>query len=167
ELRYQHAADVRSDLKRLKRETDSGRSAEPKLVSRMPHGRFRDATFLWMGALSAAIVVALFAVFFGLNVGGVRDRLLDRGARPSKTQSIAVLPLVNLSGDPLQEYFADGMTDELTTRLSNIGALRVISRTSVMHFKGTKQSVPEIARELNVDVVLEGSVLRPGDRARI
>jgi TolB-like protein len=82
-------------------------------------------------------------------------------------RSLAILPLENLSGDPAQEYFVDGMTDELTTRLSQIGALRVISRTSMMRYKATKKTIPEIARELNVDVVLEGSVLRFGDRVRI
>jgi TolB-like protein/Tfp pilus assembly protein PilF len=82
-------------------------------------------------------------------------------------QSIAVLPLENFSRDPEQEYFADGMTEELITDLAQIGALRVISRTSVMTYKGTKKRVPEIGRELNVDAVLEGSVQRSGQRVRI
>src|SRR5437762_995230 len=80
---------------------------------------------------------------------------------------IAVLPLENLYRDPDQEYFADGMTDELTTDLSKISALRVISRTSAMHYKGTNKTLPEIARELNVDGVVEGSVMRSGNRVRI
>jgi TolB-like protein len=89
-------------------------------------------------------------------------------ARPAKgIGSIAVLPLENLSRNPDQEYFADGMTEELTTDLAKIGGLRVISRTSSMQYKGTKKSLPEIGRELNVDSVLEGSVLRAGDRVRI
>jgi TolB-like protein/Flp pilus assembly protein TadD len=78
-----------------------------------------------------------------------------------------VLPLTNLSGDPSQDYFADGMTDELITDLGQISALRVISRTSVMQYKGTHKTLPEIARELNVDAVVEGTVLRSGDRVRI
>jgi TolB-like protein/Flp pilus assembly protein TadD len=82
-------------------------------------------------------------------------------------RSIAVLPLDNFSGDPTQEYFVDGMTDELITDLAKIGALRVISRTSVMRYKGTKKSLPEIARELNVDGIIEGSVTRSGQRVRI
>ena len=77
-------------------------------------------------------------------------------------RSIAVLPLDNFSGDPAQEYFADGMTDELITDLAKIGAVRVISRTSVMRYKGTKKGLPEIARELNVDGIIEGSVTRSG-----
>src|SRR5207247_1460790 len=78
-----------------------------------------------------------------------------------------VLPLENLSGDKEQDYFADGMTDELITDLAKIGALRVISRTSMMHYKGTNKTVPEIARDLKVDAVVEGSVERFGDRVRI
>jgi TolB-like protein/Flp pilus assembly protein TadD len=78
-----------------------------------------------------------------------------------------VLPLENLSHDSAQDYFADGMTDELISKLSNISALRVISRTSAMHYKGLKKSLPEIARELHVDAVVEGSVLRENDRVRI
>ena len=78
-----------------------------------------------------------------------------------------MLPLENLSGDPQQQYFADGMTEELTTELSQVSSLRVVSRTSAMRYKGTQKSVPEIARELNVDAVVEGSVEREGDRVRI
>lgn len=81
--------------------------------------------------------------------------------------SIAVLPLDNLSGDPSQEYFADGMTDELITDLAKLSSLRVISRTSVMRYKGTRKGLPEIAHELNVDAIIEGSVVRSGKRVRI
>jgi TolB-like protein/DNA-binding winged helix-turn-helix (wHTH) protein/Tfp pilus assembly protein PilF len=87
-------------------------------------------------------------------------------AAPS-VRSIAVLPLDNFSGDPAQEYFADGMTDELITDLAKIGGVRVISRTSVMQYKGTKKALPEIAKELNVDGIIEGSVMRSGQRVRI
>jgi TolB-like protein/DNA-binding winged helix-turn-helix (wHTH) protein/Tfp pilus assembly protein PilF len=82
-------------------------------------------------------------------------------------QSLAVLPLSNLSGDPSQEFFSDGMTDQLITDLAKIGSLRVISRTSVMQYKGTRKSLPEIARELNVDAIVEGSVVRSGQRVRV
>ena len=82
-------------------------------------------------------------------------------------QSIAVLPLENLSGDPTQDYFADGMTDALITELSQIKKLRVISRTSVMQYKHTQKSLQEIAQELNVDAVVEGTVVRSGDRVRV
>jgi TolB-like protein len=79
-----------------------------------------------------------------------------------RIRSVAVLPLENLSGDSSQEYFADGMTDELITDLASIASLRVISRTSTAHYKGTRKTLPEIARELNVDAVVEGSVTRYG-----
>jgi TolB-like protein/Tfp pilus assembly protein PilF len=86
----------------------------------------------------------------------------------TKIESIAVLPMTNLSGDPQQDYFADGMTEALITDLSKIRALKVISRTSVMQYKGdTKKPLPQIARELGVEGVVEGSVLRVGDRVRI
>ena len=78
-----------------------------------------------------------------------------------------MLPLENLSGDPAQEYFADGMTETLINNLARIRALRVISRTSVMRYKGSRKSMPEIARELNVDAVIEGSVQRTGGRVRV
>jgi TolB-like protein len=80
---------------------------------------------------------------------------------------MAVLPLENLSHDPAQDYFADGMTDELITTLAKISALRLISRTSVTQYKETKKSIAQIARELNVDAVLEGTVMREQDRVRI
>ena len=84
-----------------------------------------------------------------------------------RIDSLAVLPLENLSGDPSQEYFSDGMTDELIAAISRIKLLRVISRTSVMRYKGAHKSLAEIARELRVDAVVEGSVMRSGDRVRI
>jgi TolB-like protein/DNA-binding winged helix-turn-helix (wHTH) protein/Flp pilus assembly protein TadD len=91
----------------------------------------------------------------------------SRGHKPAAIRSLAVLPLENLSGDAAQNYFSDGMTDELITDLAQISALRVISRTSVMTYKGARKSLPQIARELNVDAVVEGTVLRAGDQVRI
>jgi TolB-like protein/DNA-binding winged helix-turn-helix (wHTH) protein/Flp pilus assembly protein TadD len=90
-----------------------------------------------------------------------------RGRAPRGIRSLAVLPLDNLSADASQNYFADGMTDELITDLAQISALRVISRTSVMVYKGARKPLPQIARELNVDAVVEGTVLRSGDQVRI
>lgn len=107
----------------------------------------------------------------GIAVGVIALVATLNWARSSRAggeiKSLAVLPLENLSRDPEQEYFSDGMTDELTADLSKIGALRVISRTSAMHYKGTNKTLPEIARELNVDGVIEGSVMRSGNRVRI
>ena len=91
----------------------------------------------------------------------------SRERPPTGIRSLAVLPLENLSGDASQNYFADGMTDELITDLAQISALRVISRTSVMVYKGARKPLPQIAHELNVDAVVEGTVLRSGDQVRI
>src|SRR5260370_37767304 len=82
-------------------------------------------------------------------------------------RSLAVLPLQNLSGNPDQEYLADGMTEALIANLGKTNALRVISRTSIMQYKSTKKSLPQIASELGVDAVVEGSVLESGDRVRV
>ena len=108
----------------------------------------------------------LLVLLFGLNVGEWRERLLG-GAGPVQIESLAVLPLENLSGDPEQEYFADGMTEALIADLANIEALKVISRTSIMRYKGTDKALPEIARELGVDAVVVGAVIRDGERVRI
>jgi TolB-like protein len=91
----------------------------------------------------------------------------DISRSPETIRSIAVLPLENLSGDPEQEYFADGMTEALIGDLAKLGSLSVISRTSVMHYKGRRKPLIEIARELNVDGIIEGTVMRAGDRVRI
>ena len=124
------------------------------------HRRFRTA--LVAGSLLGAGVVAILAVLYS----GQLSRVFSGG--PTKSiRSLAVLPLVNLSGDAEQEYFADGMTDELIGNLMRIRGLRVISRTSVMRFKGTRKSVAEIARELDVDAVVEGAVIRSAERVRV
>jgi TolB-like protein/Tfp pilus assembly protein PilF len=111
-------------------------------------------------------LLSILALLFIVNAGGWRERLMHRpSALP--IQSLAVLPLENLSSDPAQEYFVDGMTDELIADLSKIGALRVISRTSVMQYKATRKPLSQIAKELRVDALIEGSVLRAGDHVRI
>ena len=114
-------------------------------------------------ALGLAALVVLLAA---LSLTGVRERLFKRSSAP-RIESLAVLPLANLSGDPGQDFFADGMTEDLITDLGKIGALRVISRTSVVQYKGTKKPLPEIARELNVDALVEGTVARSGNHLRI
>jgi len=112
------------------------------------------------------VVIGIAAVFLGLNVQGWRDRLFVHAAKP-RIQALAILPLANLSGDPEQEYFADGMTEALITELGKTNIPRVISRQSVMQYKGSKKTLQEIARELNVDAVLEGAVEHSGDRVRV
>ncbi len=112
---------------------------------------------------SFAAIVALFAVAAGLIW---RHRVTERSPTVN-IQSLAVLPLENLSGNSDDEYFADGMTEALITELGKLHALRVISRQSVMQYKGTSKTVQQIARELKVDAVVEGSALRAGSKVRI
>jgi TolB-like protein/DNA-binding winged helix-turn-helix (wHTH) protein/tetratricopeptide (TPR) repeat protein len=130
-------------------------------------GEARGAAQRRRMTLAAAAMVGALAILFIVNVAGMRDRILRLALPAPKIESIAVLPLANLSRDPEQEYFADGMTDALITDLGKIGALRVISRQSVMRFKGSRKPLPEIARELNVDAVVEGTVQHSGGRVRI
>jgi len=124
----------------------------------------------------AVLILAAAALVF--NVAGTRTRLfaLFRSTKnasvavasaPKPLPSIAVLPLQNLSNNAAEDYFADGMTDELTTDLAQFGSLRVISRTSAMHYKGASKTAPEIGRELGVDTLIEGTVQRVGGRVRI
>ncbi|HYB76995.1 MAG TPA: winged helix-turn-helix domain-containing protein [Candidatus Bathyarchaeia archaeon] len=115
-------------------------------------------------AVGALILLLLIALLVGFNIGG--KRFLGRESAPP-IRSLAVLPLQNLSGDPTQEYFSDGLTDALITDLAQLGTVKVISRTSSMQYKQTKKSLPEIAHELNVDGIIEGAVQRSGDRVRI
>jgi TolB-like protein/DNA-binding winged helix-turn-helix (wHTH) protein len=126
-----------------------------------PANRFRLP--LWSGTTAVASVAALGAV---LAVTASWERLRLRAA-PEQIRSLAVLPFENLTGDPEQDYFADGMTDALTTDLAQIRALRVISRTSAMQHKSPKKSRPQIARELGVDAVVEGAVARSSGRVRV
>lgn len=155
ENRYQSARELEVDLRRAlsagaQTTTVPGlrqRKSNPKIV---------------VGGLAIVTLATLGVLSLG--------RLLKNPSPPVSDQaitSLAVLPLANISGDPAQEYFADGMTEELTTEMAQIGALRVTSRTSVMMYKNARKPAPEIARELHVDALLEGSVLRSGDRVRI
>jgi TolB-like protein/DNA-binding winged helix-turn-helix (wHTH) protein/Flp pilus assembly protein TadD len=135
----------------------------------------KDGTRSWRKVALVLPVIPL-AVIFALNVGGWRTHFLTRsrslglewlGAQNPPIRSVAVLPLENLSGDSGQEYFADGITEALTTELGKVSALRVISRQSVMRYKGSKEPLPEIARELGVEALVEGSVIRSGHRVAV
>ncbi len=114
--------------------------------------------------IAAAGVVLL--ILLAVNFARLRDLVRARTSF-SPVRSLVVLPLANLSGDPDQDYFVEGMTDALRQHLEGIGSLRVISRTSSMHYRGSGKPLPDIARELNVDAVVDGSVLRSGERVRI
>jgi TolB-like protein/DNA-binding winged helix-turn-helix (wHTH) protein/Tfp pilus assembly protein PilF len=126
----------------------------------VPRNGYRPAAYVAVG------VLALVVTLVGADVGGWRTRLMGHAAAP-RIGSLAVLPLANLSRDPEQDYFADGMTETLIADLAQVGALRVISRTSAMHYKGTDKTLPQIARDLNVDAVIEGTVQRSGNRVRV
>src|SRR5262249_34908264 len=117
--------------------------------------------------VAAGLAAALIGGFFAMRTRTPSPAAPSAGA-PHAIQSLAVLPLDNYSGDPSQDYFAEGMTDELTSQLANISHLRVISRGSAMQFKGKdRPPTPEIAKKLDVDAVVEGSVIRSGDKVRI
>ena len=133
-------------------------TAEPDREAPVVPARRKPRAILIAGLLAILVIPAALVV---------RYAVAHRAAATPPVHSNAVLPHDNFSGDPAQEYFVDGMTDELITDLAKIGALRVISRTSVMQYKGTKKTLPEIARELNVDGIIEGSVMRSGQRVRI
>jgi|RhiMethySRZTD1v2_1073278.scaffolds.fasta_scaffold00038_54 eukaryotic-like serine/threonine-protein kinase len=151
--RYQSAREIAIDLERL---LSPGSHAPARAV----------ITRRRVAAVGTIVLASVVAGLFAFNAGGWRDRILGSATRP-RIESLAVLPLENLSGDKQREYFADGMTDALITELSRISALKVISRTSVMPYKGAGKSLTQIASELGVDGVIEGSVLHDGDQVRI
>jgi serine/threonine protein kinase/tetratricopeptide (TPR) repeat protein len=153
--RYQSARELEVDLRRLVAPR-SGSLTAPIPIPR------RSRNKLWYAVAGAAGATALAALLFFLW-----PRLSPRIAPDTAINSIAVLPLENLSHDPGQQYFADGMTDELITTLSQIGGLRVIARTSVMHYKDTSEPVARIAKELGVAAVVEGTVLSADGEVRI
>jgi serine/threonine protein kinase/tetratricopeptide (TPR) repeat protein len=164
ERRFQSTTDLTFALEAL---SDSGAIRGEVL------GKGSGRSWNWISASTIALalvaMVGIVLVFSPATVRRWHDRLLRWSSAGSKTEihSLAVLPLQNLSGDPGQEYFADGMTEQLTADLGQISALRVISRTSAMHYKNSQKTLPEIARELHVDAVVEGSVERAGNQVRI
>ena len=134
--------------------------AGPGATEQRPVRRPSRRRSLVIGALSVAAVAT--AAFAGIWVAE------QRGASgPPRVESLAVLPLENLSGDADQEFLADAVTDALITELGKIDTVRVVSRTSIVPYKGVKKSLPDIGRELRVDAVVEGSVVRSGNRIRI
>ena len=131
-----------------------------------PQSHHRVGSVLRKGVLVVVGAIGIAAILLGMNVRGLRQRWFAHAEEP-RIHSLAVLPLENLSGDPAEEYFADGMTDELITRLAQNQALRVISRTSVMQYKKVHRPLADVARELGVDGILEGSVERSGNRIHL
>jgi serine/threonine protein kinase/Tfp pilus assembly protein PilF len=141
--RYQSMRDMVVDLRRLTRQPDAKDAPVPK-------------PWIWTAAVLVLVLPAAIAAW----------KYWPRSGSP-QIRSIAVLPLRNLSNDPSQEYFSDGTTEAIISNLAQIHSLKVISRTSAMHYKGTTKLLPEIARELGVDAVVEGSIQRMGERVRV
>jgi eukaryotic-like serine/threonine-protein kinase len=187
--RYQTSKDLLIDLKRLKQSLETRaaieRSASPDRLkapstcgksyvskSLPPEVRHFNAQHIvnevkrHKRVVIASLTVLILAIVTGALIHGWRSRQTVPPTQPV-IKSLAVLPLNNLSGDPAQEYFADGITEALISNLAQIRALRVISRTSAMRYKGTNKLLPEIARELNVDAVIEGSVQHSGGRVHV
>ena len=162
ENRYQSAKELAVDLRRLEHESQTqhapGSVPAGLALSYFRRNRRVGLVLLTFVSVLAAAVPILFQW---------RQWAGQRSGEPPRFEGLAVLPLVDLSGDPAREYFADGMTEELITQLGKISSARVISRQSVMQFKGTKMPLTEIAHKLKVDAVVEGSVLQSGSRVRV
>jgi non-specific serine/threonine protein kinase len=168
EVRYQHADDLSADLKKLQGDLEgSKQTALPvKEIQKLPEQKLKRIAF-YAGFLLFITILIISAIY-----------LYDRFFKPEESQteivnqpvwenSIAVLPFKNISPDPEQEYFCDGITEQIITNLTKLNRLKVIARTSVMKFKDTKKTIPEIGKELNVAHVLEGSVRKSGTRIRV
>ena len=158
---YRFVAEVR-DLREL---SDPGGEADTNesVGTDAEETQLRFLRF-WPAGLAAVLAIAAFLAL--LNFGGVRDRLFG-GNDPAPIRSLAVMPLENLSGDASQEYFADGITEALITGLAKMNDVRVISRAAVMKYKGNRPVPSEVGRDLNVEGILTGTVIRSSDRVRI
>ena len=166
DTRYQTAEEILSELKSVKREldrtTEFTRSTEP--VAKQVAPRNYDTVL----TRSRLIVIAALALLVGIAVWAVWFRSRGTPLRAANgIKALAVLPIVNDSGDQSQDYFADGMTETFISGLAKVAALRVTSRSSVMPFKGSPKPLPEIARELGVDAIVEGSVRRTGNNLSV
>ncbi len=155
--RFASAEELRERLVALRRQVRAGQVLGPSQPRRL----------VLIAALAAVAILAGVTGWMTFTGDGSPSATALSEEEAPRIASLAVLPLRNLSGDPGQDYFADGMTEALITDLSKIGALKVISRTSAMRYKDTEKPLSEIARELNVDAVIEGSVVREGDRVGI
>jgi serine/threonine protein kinase/cytochrome c-type biogenesis protein CcmH/NrfG len=159
EVRYQSAAELRADLKRLRRDTESGKApvkGEASPVKRLPLQK---------------VAMALLAVVLVLGIAGIlwlrRSPQKSAVATPGTKTSLAVLPLQNLSGDPANEYFSDGMTEEIGTKLSKIEGIRIAPPAAAARFKGMQKDPKDMGQELGVQYLLQGSVRKAGEQVRI
>jgi eukaryotic-like serine/threonine-protein kinase len=163
DLRYQSAAEMRTDLRRVRpaAELNSATMVPLPAAERQPAAQSSHVRrYLTVGAAFLFLLTLSGAAF-------LKWQLARRAADPGAIRSLAVLPLANLSADPSQQYLVDGMTEELTSEISQLHSLRVISRTSTMQYRDTQKKAPQIAKELQADGLIEGSILRVNDRVRI
>jgi serine/threonine protein kinase/Tfp pilus assembly protein PilF len=175
EQRYQTAEELLVDLKRLRHDLevdveDSKRAITATRSRVKTPGDQMDTSRFFPIRSTRARILTLAALAGVLIIAGLAYARFFRQSSPvalTEIKSLAVLPMANLSGDPAQDYFADGMTDTLIAGLAKVGALRVISRTSVMQYKESQKPLGQIARELNVDAIVEGSVQRFGERVQV
>jgi serine/threonine-protein kinase len=160
-LRYRTAADLSADLQRLKRDTDSARAFQVTsgASSEQPTRR-RWIHFVWAGVLALALLL------FGLNIGGLRDRVFD-GSAQGRIDSIAVLPFTNVSNDSKTEYLSDGITESLINSLSQLPNLSVMSRNTVFRYKGQSTDAQKLGHDMGVKAILTGRLIQTGDELMI
>ena len=159
ELRYQSAAELRADLRRLKRDTETGKTAVTTRTTPGKRAPLRNTVLI-------GLAVLLILTATGVWLTRRSPAKLPSAMLPAKT-SIAVLSLQNLSGDPTNEYFSDGMTEEIATKLSKIEGISIVSSASVAHFKGAQKGAKDLGQELGVQYLLQGSVRKAGEQVRI
>jgi len=164
-LGYRFIAKVEDLPKQAQAATPNENHTAPMAAEWRPRGRAR----WWMSGLGGILLAGMLVIAVNLSgaLEGLQKRWIFWRGYPIPIRSLVVLPLQNLSGDPEQEYFADGLTDALITDLGRVSGIRVISHTSAMAYKKTNKALPQIARELDVDAVVEGTVLRSGDKLRV
>ena len=159
EMRYQSAAELRADLKRIQRASDSGRTSSVDIRTQARPRSKRGIVFAGLALLVSLVTIGGIAWY-------AKHSPAHSGVAAIKP-SVAVLPLQNLSAEPDSAYFSDGMTDEITTKLSKIQGIDVASHSSVIALKGSDKSAAETGRALGVRYLLEGSVRKAGDQVRI